>query len=365
MLPLSGDFSQLVNHVNSLLTLYDDSMSKEDKLKIITSCYALEIFLTEKEAGQLKNKELFDWMIRVGNILYDSLCYYNCYHFIKNKKTHEFLLQDAYSCLDESFDKVCKLPTFSRLLKLPCEKDDSDISILFQFFHDKAPELEKIYKDVLAQHKLFRFPFFNDNLQFFEGVHYMDYWNQSSYVFLKPNFNQLYQFTSLVHELGHAYNSKKTYQNMPFYQQWRSCCGGLFSEVFSIYYEQMFLEYCASNAENKDVALLNLISYYDSYINFLDDTIRLSQVRDQAILYSVKDDYVEEEFLLNDFTCSPIYGYGFLFANYLLEHPEEFPKFLKFEHKDFNYDTLVKNGFTKDNLTKSLVKRFEKNFDKY
>lgn len=365
MLPLSGDFSQLLKHVNSLLTLYDDSMSKEDKLKIITSCYALELFLTEKETDQLKNKELFDWMMRVGDILYDSLCYYNCYHFIKNKKTHEFLLQDSYSLLDSSFEKVCNLPVFSHLLDKPEEKDDSDISILFQFFHDKAPELGKIYKDILVKHNLFRFPFYNDNLQFFDGLHYIDYWNQSSIVFLKSNFNQLHLFTSLVHELGHVYNFQGSYQNISFHQQWKSCCGGLFSEVYSIYYEQMFLEYCARNAENKDVALLNLISYYDSYINFLDDTIRLSQVRDQAILYSVKDDYVEEDLLLNDFTCSPIYGYGFLFANYLLEHPEDFSKFLEVEHEDFNYNALAKNGFSKDNLTKSLVKRFEKNFDKY
>ena len=61
----------------------------------------------------------------------------------------------------------------------------------------------------------------------------------------------------------------------------------------------------------------------------------------------------------------PVYTYGFLFANYLLEHPEDFPKFRTLEQQDFTVSTLESMGITNDKLVKSLVKRTNTIFNKY
>ena len=138
--------------------------------------------------------------------------------------------------------------------------------------------------------------------------------------------------------------------------------------------------------DRQDDALLAMASLYDNRLSYMWDSFVLSSLPRDALekIYGIPVELsrMEDELFrlgilsegamsyddsdrLIDVDISTMYGYGFLISNYLLEHPDIFPKFMQLRNQEFSPEVLGDMGMTPDTLTKSLVRRSERIFGKY
>ena len=155
-------------------------------------------------------------------------------------------------------------------------------------------------------------------------------------------------------------------------------------ETMSIYHSQQFLEFLLEDKKYKDDAIFLLKNFFHDNIKLLWESYVLTLPSKKSMLKNITHiqslNVLETELVFQkkltknsisfydrfvNLNMQPVYTYGFLFANYLLEHPEDFPKFRTLEQQDFTVSTLESMAITSDKLVKSLVKRTNTIFNKY
>ena len=193
--------------------------------------------------------------------------------------------------------------------------------------------------------------------------------------------NSLY---TLVHELGHAFDFEMNFKDSSFEESFRHLFFNVLGETMSIYHSQQFLEFLLEDKKYKDDAIFLLKNFFDDNIKLLWESYVLTLPSKKSMLKNITHiqslNVLETELVFQkkltknsisfydrfvNLNMQPVYTYGFLFANYLLEHPEDFPKFRTLEQQDFTVSTLESMAITSDKLVKSLVKRTNTIFNKY
>lgn len=308
-------------------------------------------------------------------------------NFLNQKSFHTRLMFQTYQQADmflQSFYDSLYAERLQEKAILPIDMYYEDRRLLYDYFEACAPHLRELYEEVSQRGNLYSSDFCGGSYR--AGLTAFNVLRESSNVFLPPRCDSFQQLTAAPHEFGHVYDfsdAVSKFSNQDVLSLVSSSC---FSEVLSIYYEQQFIDFYLEYGDRQDDALLTMASLYDNRLSYMWDSFVLSSLPRDALekIYGIPVELsrmedglfrlgiLSEEAMsyddsdrLIDVDISTMYGYGFLISNYLLEHPDIFPKFMQLRNQEFSPEVLGDMGMTPDTLTKSLVKRSEKIYGKY
>ena len=309
-------------------------------------------------------------------------------NFIENKDYHLAFLCSAYFECSSIINKVFNHPDVDWLMAKSIPDLDivhnQDRNLVLNFFQNENKLLLQYYLEMEAMRNFYLCPksdFFDirGGLTVFNPVcNCCNLFFKSSY----PNFTSL---QAVPHEMGHVIDFYDYRERFSLQSQGLMTLQGIYGEVISSYYEQKFLEYYLEHGNRLDDVTLSLLLYFDQRLQYLWDVLVVTMMEEQDIRYIMNHSvYLNDchEILVENghLTCMPElddegrilflddaleYGYGFVLANYFLDYPDIYQKFLNIRSGDFDARKLESIGVTSSEVSRSLVKRTEKIFGRY
>ena len=379
MLPFNEDFSTISSQLDEMFRKYFQCNDLEQQGKILASICSLGPLSYEFNLDYLQSQKFIDSIMSCKDYLTNRCLYQTYSDFIENKDYHGKVFSNCFQYLNRYFEnnwKPSHLYSFSSMDIV----HDEDLHLLYDFFNTKAPYLRKTYDDLVACHNLYSsYHLLND-----QCLIYFNLYTKSPLIFLTEQPKNLAGLNDLVHELGHAFDFEMNFKDSSFEESFHHLFFNVLGETMSIYHSQQFLEFLLEDKKYKDDAIFLLKNFFHDNIKLLWESYVLTLPSKKSMLKNITHiqslNVLETELVFQkkltknsisfydrfvNLNMQPVYTYGFLFANYLLEHPEDFPKFRTLEHQDFTVSTLESMAITSDKLVKSLVKRTNTIFNKY
>ena len=208
-----------------------------------------------------------------------------------NKKVYDNY-DELYSMFDGLDDFMSEidyptLPYYSLLRKFS-EKDFTDI--LLSFLSEFGDDMVNIAKKYMDEDRIIMNYRMNPHDQF-KAMHIGSKLLKSGYIILRYDEYTTYSLSSLIHELGHAYDRERfIYSQQKRIRNFED----LLIEVPSIYFEMEFYDYLIRNKINKDGAMI-----------LKNEKLTYFEIVDPIILQS-ESDYNKRSAFRNDL----IYGLG-------------------------------------------------------
>ena len=230
-----------------------------------------------------------------------------------NKQIYENFeeLYSMFDNLDEFMSDIDypTLPYYSLLRKFN-EKDFTDI--LLSFLSEYGNDMVNIAKKYMDEDRIIMNYRMNPHDQF-KAMHIGSKLLKSGYIILRHDEYTTYSLSSLVHELGHAYDRERfIYSQQKRIRNFED----LLIEVPSIYFEMEFYDYLIRNKINKDGAMIlkneKLTRMSDTFASFYITTKEYFKIVDPIILQS-ESDYNKRSAFRNDL----IYGLGIYISIHL------------------------------------------------
>ena len=252
-------------------------------------------------------------------------------------------LYSMFDNLDEFMSDIDypTLPYYSLIRKFS-EKDFTDI--LLSFLSEYGNDMVNIAKKYMNEDRIIMNYRMNPHDQF-RAMHIGSKLLKSGYIILRHDKYTTTSLTSLVHELGHAYDREKfIYSQQKRIRNFED----LLIEVPSTYFEMEFYDYLIRNKINKDGSMIlkneRLTEMSDTFASFYKIPKDYFETTDPMILLSDKD-YNER----NEFRSKLIYGLGLYITIHLLHlrrnmSNEEFMKEL------YNFISLRKERTLKESI---------------
>lgn len=385
MLPINYDYSDLAKQLCDVGKQFSKCKTVEERFLVYETYLGLVDSYFTVTGKEYCNKKLYRSFMKEGKDFFLEIYASNFNNFLVNKDFHANLMLSCYESLDSFFQDFCESSYCGRLekKKIPPinEETNEDCSLLMKFFHEKAPELYPLYQMVIDSGNLYAV---SEDDWLREGLSIFNLVQKKTNVFVSPSNPSFKELSIAPHELGHVeefYHFLNYYPIMDTLQYFASGC---LSEVVSTYYEQLFLEFYINHGNRRDDAILamadcferGLNDVWNSYVLALLPQKSLEEIKDANVeLSSTETELMElgllspsclsEEDRIISVGISPIYAYGFLLANYFLEHPDSYTLFQEKKNQSFSPEFLESLGITTESLSKTLVKRGERLFDKY
>lgn len=386
MLDINTDNSDLIRQMEEVKTLFSRNYTTYDERLAGYGTYFGLVESYELLTGHdFMDENFFSFFEKEGSDYFLQNGKVQLHNFLQYKGFHTRTMFQAYQQADMFLQSFYDSPYVERLLEEhPMDTDYEDKKMLYAYFEACAPHLQELYEEVSQRGNLYSIDASGRSLQ--DGLTAFNFLRKNSNVFLPPQNDTFQQLTATPHEFGHVYDffdatSKCSIEDvLPLFSS--SC----FSEVLSIYYEQQFIDFYLEHGNHQDEALLAMAALYDNRLSCMWDSFVLSSLPRESLekiygvpaeLFKVENELaflgvLSEEAMsydgsdrLIDVDLSTMYAYGFLISSYLLEHPDDFPKFMQMRSQEFSPDFLEEMGMTPDSMTKSLVKRSERVFGKY
>lgn len=309
-------------------------------------------------------------------------------NFIKNKDYHLSICLPAYFKCSSILEKLMQNPEIDILTdQKNCSFDNlhnEDRDAVLEFLSMENKLLLNYYLEMESSGLFYPMPKGN----FFDlrgGITVFNSVGNCCNLLLKSVYPNLCSLEAIPHEFGHVFDFFDYRERFSLQGQGLMTMQGIYGEVLSSYYEQKFLEYYLEHGNHQEEALLSLIWYFDQRLQYLWDVSVVSMLEDDDIHYIMNHSaYLSDchRVLVDNgilaympdtgdenrvviFDDAMEYGYGFLLTNYLLEHPSSYNDFLNMRNGNFDVKKLESIGVTPEEISKSLVKRSEKIFERY
>ena len=317
----------------------------------------IEILLKNKKYREIKNRERFV-MQRKNN-----------QNFIDNKQMHNAFSGKIINLYDKDFKYYLAKSLYLREEQM-CE-------IICDFLNDEFNQADK-FKELIDGDCIFKqeLPQEDNSVVIPAGYTIFNYLTNNSFIVISDDkdLRDVHLMSTIVHEFGHVSDNYER-KNASFKDNTRYFWLSGYSEVYSMFYEKLFLDYLARNnifAENAKKGLKNF--YLDVFENFnyveylsnIDDKLLKNEryKRENNIIEHIQVDengnlYIDAA-ILNDLNKVNIYSYGGLLATYFshLKHndPEKFNiAFNNFKLKRFglfNFNIFNDIGTNQDEILK-------------
>ena len=233
------------------------------------------------------------------------------------------------------------LPYYSLLRKFS-EKDFTDI--LLSFLSEFGDDMVNIAKKYMDEDRIIMNYRMNPHDQF-KAMHIGSKLLKSGYIILRYDEYTTYSLSSLVHELGHAYDRERfIYSQQKRIRNFED----LLIEVPSVYFEMEFYDYLIRNKINKDGAMIikneKLTRMSDTFASFYMTPKEYFEIVDPTILQS-ESDYNKRSAFRNDL----IYGLGIYIVVHL-SHLRRNMSSKEFMKELYNFISLRKERTLKESV---------------
>ncbi len=385
MLPINYDHSDLVKQLCDVGRQFSRCKTVEERFLVYETYLGLVDSYFTATGKEYCNKKLYRSFVKEGENFFFEVCASNFNNFVINKDFHANLMLSCYAQLDSFFQDFCESSYCGRLEKKKLspinEEIDEDCALLMKFFREEAPELCSLYQMVVDSGNLYAM---GEDDWLREGLSIFNLVQKKANVFVSPSNPSFKELSLVPHELGHVEEFRYFLDYSPVMDTLRYFASGCLSEVVSTYYEQLFLEFYINHGNRRDDALLSMVNHFekglndiwDSYVLALLPKKSLEEIKDTNVELSstetelmelglLSPSWLSEEDRIISVGISPIYAYGFLLANYFLEHPDSYTLFQEKKNQSFSPEFLESLGITTESLSKTLVKRGERLFGRY
>lgn len=316
-----------------------------------------------------KNKLFSDYQKEKRQLLKDN--------FIKNKTFHREFTSDI---LDELYD-ILDQPDFKEEnLKI---SDHTKYKIMFNFLKDK--KLEYLLEDTINNRKIFS----DFSAVDLAGATFFNKTFSDYYVFIENDLNDAEKMATIIHELGHLYDSSDLSKNIKLADINAYMYVSIYNEVNSLMFEKEFLNYILTKCNLEDSC--SLIKYY--YLSSIENILKLKLItnfdNNEIIDESYKkvnrkkiQDYLDQDPQLQDFSfydcnyklelCENLkYGYGGILANYYAhlsrvdkeKYNYYYSIFLKNRYKPFDPTLMMQFIESKDKVIEANLLEINRDYD--
>lgn len=388
MLDVNIDNSDLIRQMEEVKTLFSKKdTTYDERIAGYVTYFGLVESYELLTGHDFLDESFFSFFEKEGSDYFLQRGKAQLHNFLQHKGFHTRTMFQAYQQADmfvQSFyDSLYAERTFEEKRYLR-DIDYEDKKMLYAYFEACAPHLRELYEEVSHRGNIYSTDFSGRGYQ--NGLTVFNFLRESSNVFLPFPCVSFQQLTAVPHEFGHVYDFSDAISQFSIEDIFSLFSSSCFAEVLSIYYEQQFIDFYLDYGNCQDDALLAMAALYDNRLSCMWDSFVLSSLPRESLeknygvpveLFKVENELsflgiLSEEAMsyddanrLIDVDLSIMYAYGFLISSYLLEHPNDFSKFMQMRNKDFSPELLNDMGMTSDTLVKSLVKRSERVFGKY
>ena len=245
--------------------------------------------------------------------------------FIEDLDYHRFLLKEVANCMIDSKDYVSE--------KEDVTEDEDFVGLLREFMSSLG--LDDLLSEFLDKRRIINYTKLYDDTKAFILHNNID---DEAFICVRDFNNSISSINTLVHELGHAYDARNSFQSLKTKNDYFYI--SLLSEIIPYTFERLFVNYLLQNNIYNDEAkkVLQEINYntykysFLSYVFSLSDpsfliehistTIRGLKIRED-VLEQIKNDFSLKELLNNSQSfnlrgdCK--YAYGYIVSLYLME----------------------------------------------
>lgn len=376
MIKLNTDYSDILKQLENLEKCIYNCPNRNTAVaylqtyKVLSYFYCISAGKYDLKNRMKKNKLISSIAVEKSNEMSNKYMA----NFLENKNFHKDMFSSFYFEAGELLDEFYASDYYDKLLATyssPFDaKSNEDLDILLEFFKEIDPSVKEIFIDLLNKGRIYELDnFFNGSgLTVFNSI------DNICNVFIRKNVPIVKYLATYTHEMGHVIdyfdcgkrfskNDQKTYIQTSVY-----------IEALSTLYQQKFYEFLFENGVKKEEVLLNVVNYFDNYLDSMGDAILFSLIpdgyhnaavskkytRDQLASIVDKTDILEDnEGFIPDFHNSMEYSYGILVANSIIHNEKKFNEFLNIRNGMFSSVKLESVGINPEYAGKQLVKNME------
>lgn len=298
-------------------------------------------------------------------------------NFIDNKQFHGDLALSSLKKLQNVLQEDTNIYTMPKLSNRKMLKIMNNYLI--------SINQKKLLTDIINNRNLFEIK----NINNFIGGQIFNTINSKSYIFVNKDVNVLEKMNTIIHELGHAWDSLELAKRNGIYQQYYHY-DSIYIEVISKQFEKKFLNYLIENniLVNDTSILLNdfyhditdylvTIEFLASLDNkFLEDE-NYKRIDSKILSGEFAGNFIKKDLTVDivdiediDLTKELYYGYGGLVAIYFTQLERDdydkfkyiYKQFLDNRYKPFNVDIFNKFVGSKENLIDATVNELTRDY---